>query len=444
MPRRVTADTIRDSLYAMGLDSAAVRDSVRTFYARADTLRRAERLGQCERDSTYVQYSSRENGRLPMAIRIPCDRRKLTESAELPPSLYDPGEELFGAADREELMRSLDFGLQPAWAPRPPTFEYGLTYTRFNRIEGFGSGVNISSTLGRGYTLSLLPRLSLADLQLNGELTLSRSNGRRILRGTAYRRLAVSSDFGDPLSFGASVPNFFYARDEGFYHRTWGAELATESNPRGDYSWRFFAEQHWTATIENEWSLFGGAHDERYLPNVVADKGWYYGTALRWRAHRGLDPQGWRGTADVRIEGATGESEYGRYVLETTLSRGIGPIAASLTTAAGSSSGELPAQRSFFLGGLHSVRGQFADAAAGNAFWLGRLELGTNVAAARPVIFGDVGWAGLRTNWRETGRPMSGVGVGASFLDGMFRFDVARGMYPRWRTRVDFYLEARF
>lgn len=444
IPRRMTGDSLRASLYALGLDSAAVRDSVRHFYARADTLRREGRAAQCAADSTYTEYSRQQDGRLPVALRVPCDIKRLTTSSELPPSIYDPGEELFGAADREELMRALDFGLQPAWAPRPPSLEYGLSYTRFNRIEGFGTGVHVFSTLGKGYTVSLVPRLSLADLQLNGELTLSRSNGRRAIRGTAYRRLSVSSDFGDPLSFGASIPNFFYARDEGFYHRAWGAELAAESNPRGGLEWRLFAEQQWTATVENEWSLFGGAHDERFLPNVVADKGWYYGTGIRWRANRGLDPQGWRGTADLRLEGATGDAEYGRYVLETTLSRGLGPIAASVTAAAGSSSGELPAQRSFFLGGLHSVRGQLADAGAGNAFWLGRLELGTNVAAARPVVFGDVGWAGSRTAWRETGRAMSGVGVGASFLDGMFRFDVARGMYPRWRTRVDFYLEARF
>jgi len=444
MPRRITGSTIRDSLYALGLDSAAVRDSVRRFYARADTLRRAERAAQCLADSTYIEHTSRENGRLPMAVRVPCDIRKLTESADLPPSLYDSGEELFGAADRDELMRALDFGLQPSWNPRPPTLEYGLTYTRFNRVEGFGSGINVASTLGRGYSVSLLPRLSLADLQLNGELSFSRSNGRRVLRGTAFRRLAVSSDFGDPLSIGASIPNFLYARDEGFYHRAWGAELAMESNPRGGYETRFFAEQQWTASVENDWSLFGGAHDDRYLGNVVADKGWYYGAALRWRGNRGLDPQGWRGTADLRLEAATGEREYGRYSLETTLSRGLGPIAASLTTAAGSSSGQLPAQRAFFLGGLHSVRGQLANAGVGDAFWLGRLEVGTNVAAARPVIFGDVGWAGSRRTWREVGRPMSGVGVGASFLDGMIRIDLARGVRPEWRTRLDLYLEARF
>jgi len=34
--------------------------------------------------------------------------------------------------------------------------------------------------------------------------------------------------------------------------------------------------------------------------------------------------------------------------------------------------------------------------------------------------------------------------VGASFLDGMVRVDVARGIQPREEIRADIYLEARF
>ena len=130
--------------------------------------------------------------------------------------------------------------------------------------------------------------------------------------------------------------------------------------------------------------------------------------------------------------------------METTLSRGLGPIAASLTGAAGTSAGFLPAQRHFFLGGLQSLRGQTAGTGFGQAFWLSRLEIGANNAAIRPVIFGDLGWAGGRNDWSEIGRPMSGAGVGLSFLDGMFRMDVSRGIYPRVQTRFDLSVEARF
>lgn len=441
---RFRGDSARAALREAGLDSVAARDSVRALYAHRDSLRRAARRASCEATGTYEARETRGNGSLQMLVHVPCDLAALARSSELPPSIYDPGEELFGAAQREELLKRLDFGLQPSWAPQRPIVEYGLAYTRFNRVEGLGSGVRVQSTLGKGFGGSLDLRASVADLQLNGGLGLSRSNGRRTLRTNVYRRLDVSSDFGDPLSFGASLPALFYARDEGFYHRAWGAELASENTPRRGLEWRLFSEQQWTAAVENRWSLFGGAHDDRFLGNVLADKGWYHGAAARWRGSRGLDPSGWRLSADLRLEGATGEREYGRAFLETIVSRGLGPIAASLTAAAGTSEGALPAQRQFFLGGLHSVRGQTAGTMVGESFWLGRLELGTGNVAARPVVFADVGWAGRRDGWHAITRPMSGAGVGASFFDGMVRIDLARGVFPRWQTRLDLYLEARF
>lgn len=441
---RPRADSIRQLFRDRGLDSAAVRDSVRAYYAARDSLFRAERRRSCERTGTYLTYQQRSNRALAMAVEVPCDREVLAKSADLPASIYDDGEELFGAAQREELMQMLDFGLQPSWAPQKPTFEYGLAYTRFNRIEGFGTGARLGTTLGKGYSVALDGRASGGDLQLNGGLSLARSNGRVAYRTGVFRRLNVSSDFGDPLSFGASLPNLLYARDEGFYHRSWGAELVRERVPRGGLEWRLFAEQQWNARVDSRWSLFGGANDDRFLGNVLADTGWFYGAALRWRGSRGLDPRGWRMSADLRLEGATGQMDYGRAFLETIVSRGLGPVTASVTTAAGTSEGELPAQRQFFLGGLQSVRGQTAGTGVGEAFWLGRFELGTASVAARPVLFGDFGWTGARDAWSAVGRPMSGVGVGASFLDGMLRVDLARGIHPRWQTRLDLYLEARF
>jgi len=60
------------------------------------------------------------------------------------------------------------------------------------------------------------------------------------------------------------------------------------------------------------------------------------------------------------------------------------------------------------------------------------------------VGFGDLGWAGPRSEFSKPGRPMSGAGIGASFLDGLIRSDLAWGIYPTKRLRFDLYLEARF
>lgn len=438
------SEQFEDSLEAAGLDSADVRARMKAYYAERDSVAKAERAAACASGPTYTVLRRRYDGTLPLALEFPCDSTRLAQSPELPGSIYEEGEELFGVKERDELVKSLTMGLQPGWAPQPPALDWGLAFTRFNRVEGFSTGAALTTTLGSGYATTVGLRGSTADAQLNGDLTLARSNGRTTLRATAYRRLAVSSDFGDPLSFGSSVASLLYARDEGFYHRAWGAELAGTRPMRGGLEWRLFAEEQFDAPVENRWSLLGGSNDDRFIPNVVAQQGWWYGAALRWRGSRGLDPRGWRVAADLRAEGATGETDFARGVFETTVSRGLGPVAASLTGAAGMTGGTVPPQRNFFLGGLQTVRGQTAGTGVGEAFWLGRLELGSNRSGVRPVIFGDLGWAGARDAWGEAGRPMSGAGVGASFLDGMIRLDLSRGMHPRWQTRLDLYLEARF
>jgi hypothetical protein len=94
------------------------------------------------------------------------------------------------------------------------------------------------------------------------------------------------------------------------------------------------------------------------------------------------------------------------------------------------------------------VRGQIpgvhpGDEGLGDAYWLGRLELGLGSVAARPVLFGDIGWAGARDDF-GTGRPLSGAGIGLSFLDGLIRADLAHGIRPRSELRADLYLEATF
>ena len=42
------------------------------------------------------------------------------------------------------------------------------------------------------------------------------------------------------------------------------------------------------------------------------------------------------------------------------------------------------------------------------------------------------------------GRPMSGAGVGMSFLDGLIRFDLSRGINPGKKIRLDMYVDAKF
>ncbi|MEK7239793.1 MAG: ShlB/FhaC/HecB family hemolysin secretion/activation protein [Gemmatimonadota bacterium] len=436
---------VRDSLRKMGVDSVTRAKLLKEFLAVRDTARREERVADCAKGDTYTRSRTRYNGTLAVAVQMPCDSSKLASSPEFKGSLLGAGESVFGTGEIDELKKALDFDLQAGWMPQKPVTTWGLPHTRYNRVEGFSTGLQSSMTLGRGYTVIAGARGSWADRQLNGDLSMERTNGRSTMRATLFRRLAVASDFGSPLSFGAGLASLLYAGDEGFYYRAWGGEL-TGMMPRfGRTEWRLFAEQQWNAPMTTRFTLFRGAQDDRVLPNIVADEAIQYGASVRMQKGWGLDPRRFRASADFRAEGAAGDFEYGRGLLDLTVSHGL-PFGTqmAITTSAGSTAGTAPAQRAFQLGGLQTVRGSRPGTMSGNAFWMGRGELALSRRAVKPVLFGDVGWAGDRTNFSKPGRPMSGVGVGASILDGMIRLDVARGLYPLKAIRIDLSVEARF
>jgi len=449
--------SLRDSLFG---DSTKWRDLTpeqrkerRKLIDEADSVRRERqkeaRKAQCDSSGTYTQYHTRYNGTVRLAVRMPCDSTALARSPDLPGSIYEPGEELFGVAERDELMKSLGFSLQPGWAPQKPTLHYGLDLTRYNRVEGFSTALSVNTELGKGYRAGIEPRVSFADAQLNGELFGARSNGRRQLQLGMYRRLEAANDYGDPLSFGSSINAFLFGLDEGFYYRTWGGELTGSNVGGGGFTWRLFGEHHSNAKVETQFSLANAMNDVEFMPNIEATKGNIGGAEVRYTHTFGLDPAGWRLLTDTRAEAAAGTFDYTRGALDLTLSRGLGGgFEAAVTGAGGISGGTLPPQREWFIGGSHTVRGQRPSLTepgqAGNSYWLGRAELGRQFTAVRPSIFGDLGWAGDRNDWSHPGRPVSGAGVGASFLDGLFRMDVSRGIYPRKRTLLDLYFEARF
>lgn len=439
-----------------GLDSAAQRrwrDSVRVASralrnARADSIKQGMRVGsmrQCDTSSTRVLTAYRSDARVPVVVRVPCDTDKLLTSADLPASIYAPGEETFGNLTDNPLVASalrmsaqapLSLGNLPA-----PRWQFGPSMTRYNRVEGLSTGILIEQQLGGGYSTMGIARFGFADHWPNAELSLARSNLDKTIRLTGYNRLVSANDWGTPLTFTSSLSAFLFGRDEGFYYRATGADLqwTTERGVRLD--WRAFAERQRSAALQTTWSL-----GPTFMPNVDAAALTSYGGGVRFLNAYGQNPRTLRAFTDLRVEGAGGDSTYGRAALDVTVSRGlVGRLEGALTLAGGTSVGEVPAQRRWYLGGTHTIRGQSPDTAqSGNAFWITRAELARSQVGMRTSLFGDLGWVGDRERMSDINRPMSGVGVGVSFLDGLVRLDVARGLYPREQTRVSFYFGAKF
>src|SRR5262249_47331410 len=365
-------------------------------------------------------------------------------------SIYDDNEQLFGAKERDALISdALPFGAQAliklSALPRP-TLQYGLSMTRYNRIEGFSTGFLTEQQVAGGYSGSLMAPIGVADREPNAELSLSRSNLSSTISLTGYNRLVSANDWGNPLSFGSSISALLWGRDEGFYYRASGMEVGWKQERGAQFDWRLFAEQERTAEQRTTFSLAHASHGAEFQPNILARKETFVGSSMRVTTSHGLDPQGTRLFTDLRAEAAASDSAYGRAALDLTVTQGFGQmVAGALTLSGGSSIGAVPAQRRWYLGGTQTIRGEAPDTAhSGNAFWMTRAEVGVGLSSARPVLFSDFGWVGDREHLDVVGRPMSGVGVGSSFMDGLIRFDVARGIYPRKQWRVDMYVDAKF
>jgi len=423
--------------------AVAFADTASDSVSRA--ARRERRRSECETGTQRVRAVRDDEDELRVIVRTPCDTAALARSPELPKSIYDEGEEVFGSSERDALIsEALTMTAQSGYAPQRATIAYGLVYTRFNRIEGLSSAVAIDKVLGEGYATHALLRLGIADWSPNGELSLDRTNARRTTGIGVYRRLIASNDWGDPFGFTSSLSALLFGRDEGFYYRTWGVELTGRHNDWILTNWRLFAEQHFDAKVNTEFAVAhpGGVTPD--LTNIDAVNGNIVGLGLAHHSSMGVDPHGFRALTDFKLEGATGTFDYTRGLLQTTLSHGLGPLDGALTLGAGSSGGTVPLQKQFFMGGVGSVRGQKAGTAIGDSFWLSSLEFGTRSTGFRKTIFADMGWAGSRDSVSHPGRPLSGAGIGASFMDGLIRVDLSKGIYPEKHVRANLYVEARF
>ena len=435
------------------LDSVAVLrrtigDSAAHHYRKGlDSLEHSER-DACRKTNRGSRMQLLHRDGVRTFVVVPCDTAALLHSADLPRSIYSSSDEVFGATDRDELRAwamSVQAMSDEGKLSRPTVlFGIGGGLLRYNRVEGLSAGARVDQRLHRGYSVHALARLGFADLNPGVELGIARADAQRVHDLTAYHRLATAGDYGEPFTLGASLGALLWGRDDGFYYRTTGVEISRSTRSGEAVRWRLFAEHEGDATVKTNLSL---AHlgNGKFGPNIVAARGNIGGVGASLARTFGDDPGGWRLISDSRLEAAAGSFDYTRALFDLTISH---PLAlgttGSLTGVAGVAGGHPPVQKLFFVGGPQTVRGIDAGSAVGDAFWVGRGELGLGGRLARPVVFGDLGWAGSRDDWNHPGRPLAGAGVGGSFLDGLIRADVAKGIRPSGGVRVYLYVDARF
>jgi hypothetical protein len=406
----------------------------------------------CDSAGNSTRYIRRFESRMPIAVRVPCNLNTLIHSPDLPPSIYDSGDDLFSTKQRDELMKealsladqapfSLGRGMLPS-----PTYAWGLSMTRYNRVEGFSTGIAVDQQLGAGLSAGGSLRFGTADKVPNVEINAKRSNLRKTIGVAGYHRLVSANDWGNPLSFGSSFSALLFGKDEGFYYRATGGEATWTRGVDSKFEWRVFAEDQNAAPVKTQIALVHRSSTDTFPPNIAASPGMYIGSAMHIVHNHGLDPRRLRTFTDIRLETAASDSFYARGSANLDLSIGT-PMRTTigLTLSGGSSLGFLPPQRRWYLGGTHTVRGQDADTTyGGNTYALTRIELARDNRTHRSSLFADAGWAGSRDRLALDDRLLTGVGYGESMFDGILRMDLSRGLQPKKQWRFDVYLEARF
>lgn len=416
---------------------AAARDSARAAAMR-ERGRAVVRAGvasaesRCNRNPWYDD--------LNIDVVVPSDTQSLLTSPELGEPILDLGD-VMNASDARELARDIGALPERTFELRAPELRLGLGWAlrtlRWNRIEALSAGGGAHWDMGV-LTADLRARIGIADRVPNVDLGVTRRTFGSTLRLGGYYRLAAANPEARPFGVINSLNAMLAGRDDGEYFRAGGVELTTGPGAtRGNwFEARLYFERQRPESTRTDASLArlldGG---RRSRPNIEAARGHAAGMSLVLRGSRPLGRQTHAGM-ELTADGVTGSFEYARGSLTARLSGPVAGLAVGLEAAAGSSLGSVPVQGHFFLGGPATLRGYSGGAARGNSFARGRLEVANGFPAWRLAVFSDVGWAGPRRSFLDT-QVLWSVGAGTSILEGLIRFDLARGMRGPGGWRFD-------
>jgi hypothetical protein len=378
-------------------------------------------------------------------VDVPADTASLLTSPDLPPPLAEGNARLITGEEVESLARVLtpSLGRMGDFRPDLTTQVAGLRMLRYNRVEGLSIGARADVAWGP-LAIDGEARIGVADLEPNVEIGVARESLARRLRIAGYRRLTPFDPTARVFGLGASLNALLFGRDEADYFRATGAELTSGPvrDDRWAFAWRLFGEHQHAVSRNTQFTLARAWDSDPFGEVRAADDADQAGLGVSLSRDFGGDRSPARLTLGTGVEGQTGTFGFGRGQLFARLGApSLGRFALALEAAAGTTTGDVPLQGQWYLGGPSTVRGYRGALIGGEAFWRARAEVATPLPAARLVLFSDAGWVGARDAW-DFDPPLLSVGVGASFLDGLVRLDLARALRAPTGWRVDLYLDA--
>jgi len=413
--------------------------------ATADSVRRSCRADSLGTATCQCDWG-RERSCRPVTVILPHDTLALLSSPDLPPSFVSDQTALATRADLEDILSGIQ-GLPTIGLDREPRVQAllrGPGLLRYNRVEALSLGARATVPIG-GMTADGTLRVATSDGQPDLDAGVTRKTQDLTARFGAYRRLSGVDPDAKSLGFGNSMEALVLGRDDGDYFRAAGAEVtvvpAVSEAP--SYEWRLYAEHQFVARLGTEQSL---AHwfdrGTGFRPTIAADRADEIGSGLRLRGDLPLAEGRAELGGNLDMDLAVGTYAFGRLSLAGRATAPLpGSLQGAVEVAGGASAGTVPAQSHWYLGGPTTARGYGGNAMNGTAFWRARAEVAFGIPGARLAAFSDAGWAGTGRD-AFTSRPLISAGIGASFLDGLFRIDLARGLTRGGGTRLELYTDA--
>ena len=422
--------------------SAAPQQAPVSVLAQRDTS--AARICRRDAEAAGEVCSCEWNRCRRWRVEVPADTAALLTSPDLPPPLANESARLITGEEVESLARVLTPSLGRLGGLRPDlqTRIADVRLLRYNRVEGLSIGARADVAWGP-LAIDGEARIGLADREPGAEIGVARESLARRTRIAGYRRLAAFDPSSRPFGIGASLNALLFGRDEADYFRATGAELTSRPvrDGRWSFAWRVFGEHQHAVSRETQFTLARAWDSEPFREVRAADDADQAGLGLSLARTFGGDRAPARLTVGTGVEGQTGTFGFGRGQAFARLAApSLGRFALALEGAAGTTAGDVPVQGLWYLGGPSTVRGYPGALVGGEAFWRARAEVATPLPAARLVVFSDAGWVGARDGW-DFDPPLLSAGVGASFLDGLVRFDVSRALRTQTGWRVDLYLD---
>jgi hypothetical protein len=406
--------------------------------------------------------ADRDNGR-SVRYLVPEDRSALARSPDLPPPIWEDGPGFMTGAQLDELGDVLGDLPVPVlgvpqwafnWGPQRPDL------LRYNRVEGPSVGARLQLRMpGYPWSLSTTGFLGLADREPKARMSLERETLSTKIAFGLYHELEPVSRNGRHLGVGNTVTSLLFGRDDGDYFMASGFDvrLTPPSAERRSRELRIYGEWHDPVETSTDFAVFKAFDgDWRFRDNVVAQElSPEVGASFVWSPWSSTDPLKPQVGFELFTQGAFAwtDSITFDYERASLTLRGAFPlprrVRLGLELGAGESLGDLPAQRAWFMGGPQTLRGYPAASSIGPSFVRGRFEVGVGLAAISLAGFTDYAWTGqgLDVYIDERNRSLYSVGGGLSILDGVIRFDIAKGLRrlpgaakrPGWR--VDLYLD---